>query len=181
MQETPETLLEETSDLFDVLIPVVQRSIEALQHNPNLLAQHLIQQEIKHQEGLLQRLEEIKKRLHGHLNLSNQLAEKSSAITENSDHGLKIQGKPLSGPQTFTVKSKSISLTAQQVEELKSIYNSDKARNPKAGPTGAVKRILVAQRIIPEFHANNAWNAVARIVGHLTPLQKKKLRESSKI
>ena len=176
MPETPQTLLEETSDLLDALIPVVQRSIEALQHNPNPLAQNLIQQEVKCQESLLQRSEEIKERLHDCLNLPNQPAKKSSAITDGADRGPKIRGEPLSGPQTFTVKGKPISLTAQQVEELKSIYNTDKARNPKAGPTGTVKRVLVDQCIIPESHANNAWNAVARIVGHLTPLQKKKLK-----
>ena len=68
MQETPETLLEETSELLDVLAPVVQRSIEALQHDLNPLLQHLVQQEVEHQEDLLQRIEEIKGRLHDFLN-----------------------------------------------------------------------------------------------------------------
>ena len=67
MQETPETLLEETSDLLDALIPVVQRSIGALQHDPNPLLQHLIHQEIERQEGLLQQIGEMKERLHNHL------------------------------------------------------------------------------------------------------------------
>lgn len=176
MQETIRTLLEETSELLDVLMPVVQRSVDALQYNPNPLAQNLIQQEVKCQENLLQQSEKIKERLHDCLNLPNQPAKNSSAITEGTARGRKIRGEPLSGPQTFTVKGKSISLTAPQVEELKSVYNADKARNPKAGPTGAVKRVLVDQYIIPESHANKAWNAVARIVGHLTPLQKKNLK-----
>ena len=68
MQETPETLLEETFELLDALLPVVQRSIGALQHTPNLLLQHLIQQEIEHQEDLLRRIEEMKGRLQEHLN-----------------------------------------------------------------------------------------------------------------
>lgn len=33
MQETPETLLEETSELLEALVPIVQRSIGALQHD----------------------------------------------------------------------------------------------------------------------------------------------------
>ena len=46
------------------LIPIVQRSIDALQQNPNPLLQHLqhlIDQEIERQEGLLQQVEEMKK------------------------------------------------------------------------------------------------------------------------
>ena len=69
MPETPETLLEETSELFNALIPIVQRSIDALQQNPNPLLQHLISQEIESQEGLLQRIEEIQGKLHDYLNL----------------------------------------------------------------------------------------------------------------
>ena len=68
MQETPETLLEETSELLNALAPVVQRGIDALQHDPNPLLQHLIQQEIECQEGLLQRIAEIKERLNSYLN-----------------------------------------------------------------------------------------------------------------
>ena len=41
MQEKPETLLEETSELLGELIPIVQRNIDALQQNPNPLLQHL--------------------------------------------------------------------------------------------------------------------------------------------
>ena len=75
MQETPETLLEETSDLLDALRPVVQRGIETLQHNPNPLAQHLIKQEIKHQEGLLEQVAEIKERLHDCLNPPDEVPQ----------------------------------------------------------------------------------------------------------
>ena len=68
MQEIPETLLKETSELLTILIPIVKRSIDALQHAPNPLLQHLIQQEIEHQEDLLQRIEEMNGRLQEHLN-----------------------------------------------------------------------------------------------------------------
>ena len=89
-----------------------------------------------------------------------------------------MKGKPLSGPQEFTVKGRRISLSAQQVEKLKSTYNADKERNPKAGPNGAVQKVLVDPGLIPAHHANNAWNAVARIVGHLTPAQKQAIKTS---
>ena len=68
MPEKSKKLLEETSDLMDKLTPVLQRSIDALQHVPNPLLQHLIQQEIEHQADLLQRIEEMKGRLQEHLN-----------------------------------------------------------------------------------------------------------------
>ena len=75
MHEAIETLLEKTSDLLDTLIPIVQGSIEALQHNPNPLVQHLIEQEIKRQEGLLQQIAEIKERLHNCLNPPDEVAQ----------------------------------------------------------------------------------------------------------
>ena len=68
MPEKPEILLEETSELLDELVPIVQRSISALEHDSNPLLQHLIQQEIELQEGLLQQVEEMKERIHNHLN-----------------------------------------------------------------------------------------------------------------
>ena len=68
MQETPETLLEETSELLDALVPILQRNMEALQHTPNPLLQHLIQQEVEHQENLLRQIEEVKQRMHDCLN-----------------------------------------------------------------------------------------------------------------
>ena len=75
MQETPKTLLEETSELLDALIPVLERSIDALQHDPSPLLQHLISQEIESQESLLQRIEEIKGRLHDCLNPPKEVAQ----------------------------------------------------------------------------------------------------------
>ena len=98
---------------------------------------------------------------------------KEAEFTEGSHLKPEVQGKPLSVLQEFTVKGKRISLNAQQVEELKTVYKADKKLNPKAGPGGAVKKVLVQTGIIPPQHTNNAWNAVARIVGHLTPAQKR--------
>ena len=98
---------------------------------------------------------------------------KEAEFTEGSHLKPEVQGKPLSLLQEFTVKGKRISLNAQQVEELKTVYKADKKLNPKAGPGGAVKKVLVQTGIIPPQHTNNAWNAVARIVGHLTPAQKR--------
>ena len=82
MPETPETLLEETSDLLDALIPVVQRSIGALQHAPNPLLQYLIHQEIERQEGLLQQIAEMKERLHDCLNPPEDEQESDLPLTE---------------------------------------------------------------------------------------------------
>ena len=67
MQETPETLLEEASELLDALAPILQRNIEALQHDPNPLLQHLVRREVEYQEGLLQQIEKVKGRVQEHL------------------------------------------------------------------------------------------------------------------
>ena len=77
MQEKPETLLEETSKLLDALIPIVQRSIDALQQDPTPLLQHLIDQEIERQEGLLQQVAEMKKRIHDYLNPPEPVPEQA--------------------------------------------------------------------------------------------------------
>lgn len=82
MQETPETLLKETSDLLDELIPILQRNIDALQHAPNPLLQHLIQQEVEHQKGLLRQIEQMNGRVQEHLKptdlLQNDMLRRSS-------------------------------------------------------------------------------------------------------
>ena len=75
MHEIPKTFLGETSGLLDALIPVVQRSINALQNDPNPLVQHLIAREIKHQEGLLEQIAEIKEKLHDFLNPPDEVAQ----------------------------------------------------------------------------------------------------------
>lgn len=63
MQETTLTLLEETSELLNALTPILQRNIDALQHDSNPLLQHLIQQEIESYQQLLERTAETKDRL----------------------------------------------------------------------------------------------------------------------
>ena len=68
MQETPETIMDITSDLLESLTAILQRNIEALQHDSHPLIQHRIQQEIEHQSGLLQRIAEVKERLQNYLN-----------------------------------------------------------------------------------------------------------------
>ena len=83
MQETSETLLEETSELLDALIPIVQRSIDALQQDPNPLLQHLIDmqslidQEIERQEGLLQQVAEMMEKIHDCLNPPKPIPEQA--------------------------------------------------------------------------------------------------------
>ena len=68
MQETPETLIAATTHLLDSLVPILQRSIDALQNDDNKLLQHRIQQEIQHQKGLLQQMKKVKERLQNHFN-----------------------------------------------------------------------------------------------------------------
>lgn len=68
MQEIPKILLEETSELLDELIPIVQRNINALQHDSSPLLQHLIQQEIEGYQQLLERTEETRNRFQDLLN-----------------------------------------------------------------------------------------------------------------
>ena len=68
MQETPETLIQITSDLLKSLTPILQRNIDTLQHDRNPFLQHRIQQEIEYQKGLLQQMEEVKERLQDYLN-----------------------------------------------------------------------------------------------------------------
>ena len=98
---------------------------------------------------------------------------KEEDFPKDSHSKSEMPSKSLSGPQKITVKGRQISLTGQQVDELKTVYRADKKNNPKAGPGGAVKKVLVYTGIIPPHHTNNAWNAVARIVGHQTPTQKR--------
>lgn len=83
MQETPETLLKETSDLLDELIPILRRNIKALQHDPDPLLQHLIQKEVEHQKDLLRQIDEVKQRLHDCLNSpEDDEAEDDSQLSE---------------------------------------------------------------------------------------------------
>ena len=82
MQENHETLLEETSELLGALVPILQRGIAALQHDVNPLLQHLIQQEVKYQEGLLQQIEQIKENIHDHLNPPEEIPDGNEVENE---------------------------------------------------------------------------------------------------
>ena len=71
MGTTPQTLLEETSELLDDLIPVLQSSIDSLQSDLNpeeTVLRKLLEQEIDRQEELLLRAEDVNDRLLSHLN-----------------------------------------------------------------------------------------------------------------
>lgn len=73
MGVTPESLLKETSELLDDLIPVLQSSIDSLQSDldpQEIVLQKLLEQEVDRQEELLLRAEEVNDRLLGHLNLT---------------------------------------------------------------------------------------------------------------
>ena len=76
-----EILLEETSKLLDELIPVVQRNIDALQHDSNPLLQHLIQQEIESYQKLLERAEETKNGLQNLLD-SQKVGQEEAELEE---------------------------------------------------------------------------------------------------
>ena len=84
-----------------------------------------------------------------------------------------LHDKPLSGFQIVRINGYEYCFDPHLVERLKSAYNADRARNPKAGPGGAVRRVLVDGGIILPEEANHAWNVVKRIVGHRTPSQKR--------
>ena len=71
MSTTPQILLEETSELLDDLIPVLQSSIDSLQSDLNpeeTVLQKLLEQEIDRQEELLLRAEDVNDKLLDHLN-----------------------------------------------------------------------------------------------------------------
>ena len=145
-------------------------------------AQSALQEEFEHLTETIERLEGILEfAKHRKKELENSLIKnrgplkdtKEIELTKGSHSKREMQGAGPAIVETFKVKGKQISLTAEQVEDLKAAYKADKERNPRAGPNGAVKKVLVDPGLIPPHHANNAWNAAARIVGHLTPAQKR--------
>ena len=69
MPEISETLLEETSELLDGLIPIVQKSIGTLKHDSKSIRQDMIDLEIERQESLLQQVKTLKERIHNCLKL----------------------------------------------------------------------------------------------------------------
>ena len=129
---------------------------------------------IRDLKGMLEFAENQKSEFESDLIETTEFLEDSNekVFTKDSHQEREI-GKPLSGPQCITVNGEQYHLTARQVENLKSVYKADRTRNPKAGPGGTVKKVLVEPGILPKSDTNHAWNAVARIVGHLTPAQKR--------
>lgn len=101
MQETPETLMGITSDLLESLAPILQRNINALQHDPNPFLQHRIQQEIEHQKGLLQQMAEVKGRLQNYLNVPASDQEASERDLRNDE--IRRQSYPPGGALGVTM------------------------------------------------------------------------------
>ena len=99
MQETPEGLLEITSALLESLAIILQRNIDALQNDHHPLLQHRIQQEIEHQQGLLQQMEEVKERLQNYLNAP----EPDRDPDLRQDEALRRQSYPPGGPLGVTM------------------------------------------------------------------------------
>lgn len=135
MLETTQTLLGETSELLESLMPVMQRSIDTLKHDPNPLVQHLIAEEIKHQEGLLEQMEKIKKRLHDCLNPPDKVAQPTQSHHVNLHPDLHpdeiADGPPVSSfgsPPVGAAVLKSYPLTVTIPEkdlEIKCRYGID--------------------------------------------------------
>ena len=101
MQETPEGLLEITSALLESLAIILQRNIDALQNDHHPLLQHRIQQEIEHQKGLLQQMEEVKERLQNYLNAPEPDRDPDPDLRQ--DEALRRQSYPLGGPLGVTM------------------------------------------------------------------------------
>lgn len=102
MQETPETLMEITSDLLESLAPILQRNINTLQQDSNPFLQHRIQQEMEHQKGLLQQMEEVKGRLQNYLNVPTSDQDESEPDLRQ-DETLRRQSYPPGGPLGVTM------------------------------------------------------------------------------
>lgn len=102
MQETPETLMEITSNLLESLVPILQRNVDTLQQNSNPFLQHRIQQEMEHQKGLLQQVEKVKRRLQNYLNVPASDRD-GSELDLRQDEVLRRQSYPLGGPLGVTM------------------------------------------------------------------------------
>ena len=71
MRETPETLINQTSNLLEEIIPTLDRNIQMLQIDVNPQGgalQYLLQQEIENQESVLRRTKELKVEINRYLN-----------------------------------------------------------------------------------------------------------------
>ena len=98
MGTTPESLLKETSELLDDLIPVLQSSIDSLQNDLNpeeTVLQKLLEQEIDRQEELLLRAEEVNDKLLEHLNLEDD-EPTEDGLQEDISQQVRRQDYPLS-------------------------------------------------------------------------------------
>ena len=102
MQETPETLTEITSALLESLALILQRNIDALQNDPHPLLQHRIRQEIEHQKGLLQRMEEVEGRLQNYLHVPAS-DQDGSELNLRQDEALRRRSYPPGGPLGVTM------------------------------------------------------------------------------
>ena len=102
MQETPETLIQITSNLLKFLAPILRRNIDTLQHDINPFLQHRIQQEIAHQNGLLQQIEEVKERLHNYLNAPAPNQNRTEPDLRHNEE-LRRQSYPQGGPLGVTM------------------------------------------------------------------------------
>ena len=70
MQQNPDTLINEISNLLEEIIPVLDRNIQMLQNDINPQGgalQYLLQQEIENQVELLKRTRELQESVEGHL------------------------------------------------------------------------------------------------------------------
>ena len=91
MQETPEILLEKTSKLLDELTLVLQRNINALQHDSNSLLQ-----EAECYEGLLQQIEQIKETIHDYLSPPEEVPQpEDDTQSDKQEDGLQQENMEL--------------------------------------------------------------------------------------
>ena len=137
MQETPVILLEETFELLDVLIPVLQRNIDALQHESNPLLQHLIQQEIETYQQLLERTEETKDRLQDMLN-SQEVVQEETDLEE-------VQPEETEPEESG---SETVELEEDEPQEVKPEVNEPEKDEPP-GPKSGINRTAGGHAIAP--------------------------------
>lgn len=86
MGETSEILLKEISELLEELIPVLERSIDALKDDSNPLLKHLIQRQIDDHQQMLERTKKNRGRLQDLLDSQKvELEEVQSKETVSED------------------------------------------------------------------------------------------------
>ena len=94
-------------------------------------------------------------------------AEEQEIRSNQSTHGV-----PHTGPEDVTINGVKYTITADEVEALKSIYNETGTPN---GVEIALNEVLVDTGRIPDDTKtkNLAWYPIARIVGHRVPSQQR--------